>query len=457
MKTKNLRRSLIISGFYVLLISVLIIGITMARYEDAKVAYTSFGAANFNALLLGENTVAAMTDSTNPVVNEFGVNLNETGLHPGMTWNANAEENTSVQFPFSVTNGTKTGDCSQVSVEYSLRLRTLESLPLKYTLSYWVADTSETNGGHYTYYTAGDPTTVTNDDADAGTWYEYRFYQKGTENESSENEAVFELTGGSLQLNAHQLVVEWPVVSGGENGKDTNSSDYMKEIEMAEIQAVVSSKNMLSDDYLKTAIPDQGTVYSTGLIILNPADGTSGTSNYQYSYDIDFRSFSPDANASRSFTFNVENGVGKGRTQTSMYSIYNMQLKIPVNEYTKAYQYTLYQGSTDEGTLLGTPTEYRLYNELDGTYTVCPTADYPSGKQEPDYKMYAIYSITANSLLQNKTNNGDGQDDYFDSDTYTLSISKTDASSISSSEIEEMCFDNKLQILVDARFTDTPN
>jgi hypothetical protein len=63
------------------------VGLTLARYQTSMVAYSSFKAANFNALILGENTVEAM-NAASPVVNKFGVNINTTGFRPGMRWDA---------------------------------------------------------------------------------------------------------------------------------------------------------------------------------------------------------------------------------------------------------------------------------------------------------------------------------------------------------------------------------
>ncbi|NCB75132.1 MAG: hypothetical protein EOM51_10380, partial [Clostridia bacterium] len=451
---KNLKRTLIISGCYLLLLVTLLVGLTLARYQDAKIAYTSFGTANFNALILGENTIEAMT-AEEPTVNAFGVNLQTINYRPGMVWNENPNLNTAEILPFSVANGKSSSDCSQVSVDYTLRLRTTGSLPFRYTLAFWIADATEEGGGHDVYYTTGEPKTVTDGSADAGTWYEYAFYPTG---EASAEEAVFSLSGGSLQLNSHRLIVEWPVEDGGENGTDTNSPAYMKEVEMIEILAAVSSKNMLDvDGYLDTEIPDTGLVYSTGIIIIDPAKGTTISENTQdFTYDIDYRSFSQDGTSSRSFTFTVDNGIGRDTEQSSPYIVYDMLLKIPVNAFTRGYNYTLYTGSSAVGTALSTPMQYRLYNELDGTYIVCPTTIYPEGKSEPNYRMYAIYSLASDKTLVNRINNpsGGGQISFADADTYKLSITKPNLSQITTSELENICFDNKLNVLVEAEFTD---
>lgn len=457
---------LIITGSYVLLIAALIVGITLARYQDAKVAYASFGAANFNALILGENTIEGMTDEENPVINKFGVNLQTTNYRPGMKWNEDPEQNTAETLPFSVTNGTTDANSSQVSLDYSVRLRTSGNLPLKYVLALWIPDEMEPCGGHYNYYAAGESRVITDSEESAGTWYEYSFYPEDTADSGDElpPEALFDLDGGSLQLHSHRLIIEWPVTDGGENGPDTNSPIYMKEVELIEILVTVSSKNMLDEQgYLDTEIPATAP-YSVGLVILDPDKGItvegSGPSEAcsEFMYKIDYRSFSQDGATARSFMFNVENGIGKGSEQSSVYTIYDLLLKLPVNEYTGAFHYTLYAQGSDEGVELGTPMEYRLYNELDETYEVCPTADYPEGKSEPQYRMYAIYSLASDQTIVNKINNpsGEGQIYYADSDTFKLSITKPDASQIFAYELEDICFDNKIEVLVEAEFTDVP-
>ncbi|NCB52318.1 MAG: hypothetical protein EOM54_10605 [Clostridia bacterium] len=467
MAGNSFKRALVISGCYVFLLAVLLVGLTFARYQDAKVAYTSFGASSFNALILGENTIEGMTDAENPVVNKFGVNLQTVNYRPGMLWSENPNLCTAGALPFSVTNGTTGADSSQVSVEYSVRLRTSGNLPLKYTLALWVPDELESGGGHYGYYVADQPQMVTDENDHTGTWYEHRFYPQGTDFSGSSTElppeALFELEGGSLQLQSYQLILEWPVVPGGEIGTDTNSPAYMKEVELIEILVTVSSKNMLDEEgYLDTEIPETNLAYSTGLIILDPDKGIiidGGGACTGYSYIIDYRSFSQDGEAARSFTFRVENGVGKATEQSSAYIIYDMLLKIPVNDDTAAYTYTLYMDDSDEGITLEAPMEYRMYNELDRTYEVCQTAGLPEGKTEPQYQMYAIYSIASDKMLVNQINNpsGEGQISYIDDDTFKLSIAKPDNAQISNSELGDICFKNKLEVLIEAEFTDVPH
>jgi len=467
MAGNNFKRALVISGCYVFLLAVLLVGLTYARYQDAKVAYTSFGAANFNALILGENTIEGMTDAENQVVNKFGVNLQTVNYRPGMQWSENPNRCTAGVLPFSVTNGTTSADSSQVSVEYSVRLRTSGNLPLKYTLAIWLPDELESGGGHYGFYVADEPQMVTDENDHAGTWYEYRFYPEDTDFSGSSSalppEVLFELEGGSLQLNSYQLILEWPVVDGGETGTATNSSVYMKEVELIEILVTVSSKNMLDEEgYLDTQIPEANLIYSTGLIILDPEKGIiidGEEASAGYSYIIDYRSFSQDGETARSFTFRVENGVGKATEQSSAYIIYDMLLKIPVNDDTGAYTYTVYIDNSDEGITLGSPVEYRMYNELDRTYEVCQTTSLPEGKTQPQYQIYAIYSIENDKMLVNWINNpsGQGQISYVDGNTFKLSIAKPDDAQIPNSELGDICFENKLEVLVEAKFTDVPH
>jgi hypothetical protein len=430
MKKKSLKRTLIVSGCYVILLAVLLVGLTLARYQDAMLAYTGFKAADFNALILGANTVAAMKAGT---VNKFGVNLVTTGFKPGMTWDSSDinNYNPDALINFSVSNGNNDEDSSQVSVEYTLRLRTSGNLPLTYTLAEWIEDAGP-EGGHYVYYSSDEGTPVTDDPAalDPGNWYEYIFHPSGEPAE----EAVFELQGGQLSLNSYRILIKWPVPEGSE----ANSPVYMKEVELVEILANLSSKNMLEEDgYGAAPISTAQPEYSTGIILLDP----EGKLSNSYSYEIDYRSFKADtvAETARSHSFTIENGIDKQVTQATDHINYTALLKIPYNT-ADDYTYTL--NNSDEPLEL---MEYRLYDERLGSYETLISADYPEGKREPDYRIYAVYRLSEDGELDNSAN---------DADTYTLTIKKADSGVISKEELEAISFGNKLEVLVEAEFTD---
>jgi hypothetical protein len=446
-KGRSLKRALIINGSYILLLAVLILGLTLAKYRDAMVAYTSFSAASFNALILGDNTIEAMT-AEDPVVNEFNdkftVNVNTVGFRPGMSWDSNSSVSTAKTIVFSIANGTGNDDSSQVDIEYTLKLRTSGNLPLKYTLAEWVPVSSETGGGHYDYYISSAPALINSTEVDTGSWYEYSFLIS-----PSGGEALFGLKGGSLDLTSFKLIMEWPI----ENGSD-NSTSYMKEVELMEVIATVSSKNMLNE-YANTDIPAESKVYSSGIIILDPADTAPDGSVYKYTYEIDYRAFAEDnkiAANSRSYTVTVENGIDKQRSQSSDYIHYNLALKVPVflkdsdSVYAQNYVYTLYSEANPEGYALGTPS-YRLYNELDGTYTEYSAlpADYTTEEHGSEFRMYAVYQLAAGRTLDNTG-------EISDIDTYKIAISKPDSSAISDSELNNISFENKLEILAEAIF-----
>jgi hypothetical protein len=344
------------------------------------------------------------------------------------------------------------GDSSQVTVEYTLKLRVSGNLPLKYTLAEWIP---EGGSEHYEYFSTAAPLEIISDNHDSGAWYEYSFIDS-----ISGGESAYELQGGTLNLNSYLLIIEWPVADGGENMPDTNSPVYMKEVELMEILASVSSKNML-DEYESTTPPDINRVYSTGIIILDPNDTSPAGAENEYTYDIDYRGFAADntSETTRSFTLDVENGINKHRTQNTKYIRYDMLVKIPVNQDTQAYDYTLYSEEHPEGIPLNAPI-YCLYNELDGSiyeeYDELP-AVYPEGKSGPEYRMYAVYQLASRKTLVNSdsTAGSDGNPTAIaDGDAYRISVTKPDMTPIAASELDAISFDNKLEVIVKAAYVD---
>jgi hypothetical protein len=210
----------------------------------------------------------------------------------------------------------------------------------------------------------------------------------------------------------------------------------MKEVELVEILANISSKNMLEEEgYGESPIPTDVPVYSTGVILLKPIEGQAvGT----YTYEIDYRSFEPvkGNDSVRSYSFTIENGIDKHVAQTANLINYTALLKIPL-ETADDYIYTL-NGSEIQ------PAHYRLYDERRGTFELLDTAEYPEGKKAPDYRIYAMYTLAA-AQLDNSSN---------DADTYTLTIEKTDSGVISTAELEGISFNNKLELIVEAVFAD---
>jgi hypothetical protein len=454
MKTRKqaLKKTLIINGCYILLLAALLLGITLARYQDAMVAYTSFSAASFNALIIGDiNSAATLAGEGG---DEFEVNVNTVGFRPGMRWSANADSTAKV-ISFSVANGTDEADSAEVSVEYTLRRRTSGNLPLKYTLAEWLSVPAEPEGGHYVYYDSGAPQFVENDENDSGDWYEYSFYPEGVSPVSG-LEAVFELEGGSLRTNPHKLIIEWPIADGGENEPDTNSPVYMKEVELMEVIATVSSKNMLGR-YENTTVPDTERVYSTGVMILHPAEGKPEGSVYGYEYENDYRSFAEDYALSadaRSVSFGVENGLDKHREQEADYVHYDLFLKVPVflktegSIYPQAYVYWLYTEERPEGVELDSPV-YRLYDELDGSYEEyesLPTA-YSENELGSEYRMYAVYKLAEDETLRNIGG-------LADSDAYKIALRRPDNTPVSPEELAGISFYNRLEVIAEAEFDD---
>jgi hypothetical protein len=236
------------------------------------------------------------------------------------------------------------------------------------------------------------------------------------------------------------LIIEWPVDAVGDN-----SSAYMKEVELMELIATISSKNTTNTSTDKPV--EQA--YTTGIIILDPADVTPANLIYTFTRDVDYRAFTI-IDGKGSVSISVENGVDKHRTQTAAYIHYDMYLKVPVylmeeskNSYIQPYTYSLY----NEG-VLSAP-KYRLYNELDGTvyeeYDEIP-AGYAAEERGSEYRLYAVYKLAENKTLENKEDNLVRND----SDLYKIAIDKTGG--INDTELSAISFDNKLEIIVEAEF-----
>lgn len=398
MQLKSIRTKLIISGMYVLLLGTLLVGMTLGKYQETKIAYASFGAATFNTVILGDNTLVETqepvldengvpvlnedeSEQTTPSgeytwngtgeVNEFGININTANYMPGMEWNEATNLNTAEEFPFVIANGRNLDYASEASVEYYVRLRTLNSLPLEYTLTntYMLGDVTKTEN-----FITGEPTKITLEDT-GDTWYEYIFYvddgtaitlDDGTIDTSGSTEAIFTIYGGALGMNEHSLILEWP--SDG----DANDVKYMKEIETLQILVTSSSKNMLEDEEYMGNVEDV-TYQSSGIIILDPATGEELNGNILYTYEIDYRSFVTDE-TQKSFLLSVDNGVrpdgdggNTGVVHSANSSNYTVWLKVPYAA--KEYGYVLYPTIGDTESFSFDVFEYRVYDVKTGDYT----------------------------------------------------------------------------------------
>ncbi len=339
-KKKSVKKTLI-SLVYVLLLFVIIALVTLALYTEQHDGYIDFGGASFNTVILGETTLYALE---NGQADAFGTTLYSGKYYPGMTDEV---------FPFSVANGMTVLNVSEAAVSYTVRLRTLDSLPLNYALTQEVVDDTADDGYTTVTYTAGEAVEVA-DDTTGEIWYEYSFYvtteTDGKVTEASE-EAAFNLDGGVLDLNEHSLLLSWDIIWADEDENDfvtvsTNDSVYMKEIENIQILVTTTSRNMVEEGYSATdneALPTVGDLTSSGIIIIGPSD-----ERVTYTYEIEHRAFSefeplavPVAEGAEAtdtldasyFSWVIDNGEGKdddtqtyGEDQTE--TSYSVALKV---------------------------------------------------------------------------------------------------------------------------------
>lgn len=450
-------RVLIVIIVYAMLLFWLLSGMTRAKFQETSTAYARFGAANFNTVILGDNTPEAMTDPEAPVVNEFGIGLATAGLKPGMTWQVNPDQNTARIFPFTIANGRDQATASESTVEYSIVLLTTGHLPLQYTLTLWQENLLEAGGGHYVTYTSGEPVLVERENPSDSLWHAYTFHQTGA---AASEPALFTIPGGQLALNAHQLIVEWPSTAAG-----SNLSRYMKEVELLQLKVEVSSKNRLAEDgYLDTQLPANPVTNAKGILVLEEGAGIDlpGQDKKRYAYTIDLASFKLDGDEAW-FDFELNNGIGLGFAQTATALSCDLYLKVPLGQQstdldlgwadlTDGLDYGWRDLVTQSSAVqLGSP-EYRLYNEMDGTYAILAAPeDRPSDKLEPGYRLYAFYQLMSDKILVNQINNpsGEGVLPFADASSFQLSIRRADGSAWTTDAINVIRFANKLEIQVE--------
>lgn len=506
MQLKSIRTKLIISGIYVLLLGILLISMTLGKYQDTRIAYASYGAASFNTVILGENQLVEVTEAKldddgeeivdddgtvqmvgtgtyqwndDGVVNEFGVSINTADYMPGMIWNEDSTQSTAEEFSFVVANGRSLEYVSEASVEYYVRLRTLNSLPLEYTLSYTYTN-ADTGLTEIVRYVTGEPEKIVLDDT-GDIWYEYSFYvpddtievaTDGATDETTETtvdtslleEAIFSIYGGSLGMNEHSLVLEWP--SDG----DANDVRYMKEIETLQILVTSSSKNLLEEDGYIGDVDEDISYQSSGIIILDPTTGEELTSTTvdadtgestvvgtRYTYEIDYRSFVTDG-TQKSFLLSVDNGVrpdesgvNTGVEHDSNSSSYTVWLKVPY--VATGYGYGFYESISDATSTSFVVYEYRVYDTKTGTYKSY-TNDPVANLDDTD-DLYVIYRLMADgstvqtikmtyatSLAGNTTN-------VYDVNDHKLVITSPPDDDV----LAAMAFDNKLELWLENTYS----
>ena len=477
-KLIKLKRTLILSSVYMLLSAILLLSISTAKYADAHLAYTSYGAASFNSVILG--------DCTDGTITAFGKTLCADECRPGMEYSEEAEDNTSKSIPFSIANGTSAENASEASVSYTIRLRTTRNLPLRFSLAGLTA-AAEGDDMEQTLYSADEPVLVkeANQAGAAGTlsWYEWTF-MKDTE------EAIFSLDGGGISINNHKLIVEWPITETEDGATPDNSADYMKEIDLIEVIVTVSSKNSIGIEHKPINVP-VSELYGKGIIILDPdtdADADDTEYPFHYSYPLDLRAFhavteggeddsyniDPEDTDNKVYDFTVSNGVGVGMAQVGRYTDYVIEVKTPYTvadtdqntKPTKDFEYSLYQYDRAAKVYICAttlyPTELRLYNEQVNSpdYGKYRTVSNPTPNELAEWtaekspmRLYRVYSFAGNEQrpfhLINKMADNEGN--------YTDRAASHDFRLVLMNENGEIdpatAFENKLEIIVKASQT----
>ena len=326
---KKLKRIMISSGAYIVLMSILLIGVSTAKYTQATVAYSSFGAAAYNVVLLGSDPDTGELSAGEGTPEQFGKTLLSGDYLPGMVYSSESSLNTAKVFPFSVANGTCEEDVAEVAQNYTITLRTTRNLPLDYKLIY--GSTVFNASGPKALDKNGKVITNTRNaqmDANGIAWYEWTFKDiVNTEEGTLEQDMapVFSLNGGVVRSNEHAIIVEWPIRTD-ENGVSTdNSIDYMNEIELLEVRVASAQQIILTEDVQTITVdPTDSRLYSRGVILLGGA-----ANGNTVEYKVDFRAFRPESDG-YIYEFEVENGAGKQAAPIKGETGYTVSLQVPL-------------------------------------------------------------------------------------------------------------------------------
>ncbi len=285
-------------ALYAVLFFALLALMVYALYRQNITGYVDISPANFNTVILGETDLDTLLgDAETPgYALAFGTTLTTSAYYPGMEGET---------FAFSVANGTTVANGSETGVTYTVRLRTLASLPLEYSLTLLTEDEPESGETEVTY-TATTYVCVMADelvvDENGTTWHEYSFYLEEAFDadgvlEADAEEVSFDMLGGALALNKHQLLLEWPIVWADEIENETgtvalstNDQSYMKEVETIQIVVTTTSTNVLDGSTVTSVdqtLPTVGEMTSNGVIIVSGAGA--------YTYEIEHRAFTSEA------------------------------------------------------------------------------------------------------------------------------------------------------------------
>ncbi len=477
----------------------LLLVLTLGKYYEEIIGYTEFDIENFNAAILwsedelsfgtaeeteasssadstqipdgGEESSAPEETTAPPTVTEENpIELELSSVHPGMKWAVDSPEDTAKHIEFLVANGTSEEDATNLSLEYTVKIRTAKSLPLEYTLK---GVDKDGNTVYCKASTDDEKVRVIKDESGkTETRYEYSFYLLGDKGEPTDTEAIFQLdpkssnSGNVLNFNSHELIAEW---------RTEFSDKYMKEVEIIEIIVTASSLNKFGDpNYGSNKAPDEENFdfYSDGLIIIYP--NSDGSTESTYVYELDLRGFhgenadSTDGTSGTEeykFNVNIENGIGMtGTEHLYKYIDYSLELKIPYEllSITNPYTFSLVRSSESSSTLTPTSTVYRVYDEktgaqVGGDYDTAANASaaIAAENKEKEYRVYVIYIYGNTVRLNNVTTDVTGGFQYVNSShTYEIVTNQATANKNETGEPANIAFLNKLELIAKVQFNE---
>ncbi len=351
-----------------LLCAALLLPLTMGKYGSKIDGFISFDAGSFNAAITQTETLVSDGEGgTKSIFVEYSVFDFKPGMSMTETDTGSLSGTTAATTKFRIANGNNEEDAASTPLQYTIRIRTSNSLPLKYTLkSVMEPERSETETGSVAaeptvvYHTPlAEPTVITEELSEPR--YEYQFnevpLQTAEEDTPAEGEVTpsegepdtpveytevtFLLEQGTADskyvYREHELIAEWSA------DPEFAQSKYMKEVEIVEILVTVVSVNKTDDpDYQLPDNPVTGG-HASGILIVSPVSGATENS---YKYELDLRSFKADNNGNDkgSFVFTLHNGFGLGLDTEAWAADYTMTLKMPA-DLAKGYTYT-----ADDGT-----------------------------------------------------------------------------------------------------------
>ncbi len=378
MRSNKIKAAMLGCSLCCLLLCVaLLLPLTMGKYGSKIDGFISFDAGSFNAAITQTETLVSDGEGgTKSIFVEYSVFDFKPGMSMEEADTGSVTGNTAATTKFRIANGNSEADAASTPLQYTIRIRTSHSLPLKYTLkSVMEPAEGQTEPTVVYHMPLAEPTVIT--EALTEPRYEYQFSEVPTnataeEDTSAEGEVTplegepetpveytevtFRLEQGTADskyvYREHELIAEWSAE------EEFAQSKYMKEVELVEILVTVVSINKTEDGY-DTTDPPGGGGHANGIVIVSPASGASVNS---YKYEIDLRSFKADemGNEKGSFVFTLNNGFGLGLNTDAWAADYTMTLKMPA-DLAKGYTY-----KTDDGKeITVAPWTFKVYrNEI---------------------------------------------------------------------------------------------